>query len=268
LTGRTLSDLAVAYGPALLGQAAFARTGARFPLLIKLLDCAQWLSVQVHPNDEQAIGLEGPGHFGKTEAWHVLEAAPNARLIAGVKPGIGIENLAAAIGDDRILDHLYYRDVHAGDTVFMPAGTIHALGPGLLIYEVQQTSDITYRVYDWGRPQTGGRGLHIDKSIAVANPNADTPPLPPPTLADGDLATLVHCPYFQLDLAVSQTRPLAFDTLGEVFHALTVIEGCAEVVAGEDAVTLGRYETAVVPAACGSYQVRSLGGFRLLRASP
>ena len=266
--GHTLAELAAEYGSALLGQTAFARTGARFPLLIKLLDCAQWLSVQVHPNDEQAVALEGRGHFGKTEAWHVLDAAASAQLIAGVEPGLDAETLAAAIRDGRILDHLQYRQVGAGDTVFMPAGAIHALGPGLLIYEVQQTSDITYRVYDWGRPQTGGRVLHIDKSIAVANPGADTPLLPPPALGDGDLATLVHCPYFTLALAASQTRPLALDTGGEAFHALTVIEGCAKVVAGEDAVTLRPYETAVVPAASGAYEVRPLGGFRLLKASP
>lgn len=268
LAGRTLAEVTAAYGDALLGEKAMARTGARFPLLIKLLDCAQWLSVQVHPNDEQALALEGPGHFGKTEAWHVLDAAPNAQLIAGVEPGLDAETLAAAIRDGRILDHLPYRDVKVGDTVFMPAGAIHALGPGLLIYEVQQTSDWTYRVYDWGRPQTGGRVLHIDKSIAVANPDADTSLLPPPALGDGDLATLVRCPYFTLELAVSQTRSLALDTGGEAFHALTVIEGCAEVVAGEDTVTLRQYETAVVPAACGAYELRPVGGFRLLKTSP
>lgn len=268
LTGRTLAGLAAEFGPALLGQTAFARTGSRFPLLIKLLDCAQWLSVQVHPNDEQAVALEGPGQFGKTEAWHVLDAAANAQLIAGVKPGLDPETLAAAIRDGGILDHLQYRDVQASDTVFMPAGAIHALGPGLLIYEVQQTSDWTYRVYDWGRPQTGGRVLHIDKSIAVANPDASTPMLPPPELGDGDLATLVRCPYFTLELAVSQTRPLALDTGGQGFHALTVIEGCAEVVAGEEAVTLRQYQTAVVPAVCGAYELRPVAGFRLLKASP
>ena len=89
LAGKTLGEAAQEFGSALLGQKAVARTGMRFPLLIKLLDCAQWLSLQVHPNDEQALRLEGPGQFGKTEAWHVLEAQAGATLIAGVKPGTG-----------------------------------------------------------------------------------------------------------------------------------------------------------------------------------
>ncbi len=266
--GRRLAEIAGDYGAALLGETTMARTGARFPLLIKLLDCAQWLSVQVHPDDAQAAALEGPEHFGKTEAWHVLDAAPDARLIAGVQPGIETEALTAAIRGGGILEHLQYRNVQPGNTVFMPAGTIHALGPGLLIYEVQQTSDITYRVYDWDRLQTGGRVLHIDKSIAVANPNAISSVLPPPALGDGDRVLLTQCPYFTLELAASQTQSLALDTGGAVFHALTVIEGRAEIAAGDDVVVLRQFETAIVPAECGDYEVRPVGGFRLLKATP
>ncbi len=127
-----------------MGANTVAHTGTRFPLLIKILDCAQWLSLQVHPDDEAAERLEGPGYFGKTEAWHVLDAAPGAQLIAGMRPDTTAEALAAAIRDGTILDFVQYQDVRAGDTVFMPARTIHTLGPGLLIYEVQQTSDLTY----------------------------------------------------------------------------------------------------------------------------
>lgn len=267
LAGQTLAEVAADYGADLLGSAAVAHTGVRFPLLIKLLDCAQWLSVQVHPNDEQAVALEGPGHFGKTEAWHVLAAAPEARLIAGIKPGASRETLADAIRSGTILDWAYYRDVHTGDTVFMAAGTIHALGPGLLIYEVQQSSDLTYRVYDWGRPQTGGRVLHIDKSLAVSDPAAAAPITLPPRLGDGEAATLVRCPYFKLELLASQTRPMALDTAGQAFHGLTVIEGSAEVVFGDEVRTLNAFETAVMPAACGAYELRPLRGFRVLKAS-
>jgi mannose-6-phosphate isomerase len=174
--GRTLAEIAAERGADLVGRQAFERTGRRFPLLIKLLDCADWLSIQVHPNDEQAIQLEGSGQFGKTEAWHVLEAEEGAQLIAGVKPGTAAEELAQAIRSGNIEAYSQYHTVHAGDTIFMPAGLMHALGPGLLLYEVQQTSDLTYRVFDWNRPASAGRPLHIEQSVAVTNPQlADRP---------------------------------------------------------------------------------------------
>ncbi len=154
-----------------------------------------------------------------------------------------------------------------GDTVFMPARTIHALGPGLLIYEVQQTSDITYRVFDWNRPASPGRPLHIEKSLAVADPSASAPARPAPNLADGERAELAACPYFTLELIVGGERPIAGDTAGQTFHALTVIEGAAEVVARGGALRLNRFDSAVIPAACGAYEIRPVDGCRVLKAS-
>ena len=148
LSGLTLAEVAQEFGEDLLGEVPFRRTGNRFPLLIKLLDSAQWLSLQVHPNDEQARSLEGPNHFGKTEAWHIIDAARNAQLIAGMKPNTPSGPLAEAIRNETVADWVQYHTVHKGDSIFMPPGTLHALGPGLLLYEVQQTSDLTYRVYD------------------------------------------------------------------------------------------------------------------------
>jgi mannose-6-phosphate isomerase len=265
--GRTLAEAAAQDAIGLLGAHTVTRTGARFPLLIKILDCAQWLSLQVHPDDAAAERLEGPGCFGKTEAWHVLDAAPDAQLIAGMRPGTTAEALAAAIRDGTILDFVQYQAVQAGDTVFMPARTIHALGPGLLIYEVQQTSDLTYRVFDWNRPATPGRVLHIEKSLAVADPSAAAPARPAPALVAGEEAELVACPYFTLDLIVGREQAIAGDTAGQTFHALTVIEGAAEVVARDGALRLNRFDSAVIPAACGAYEIRPLDGCRVLKAS-
>ena len=157
LHGQTLAEAAQQLGADLLGQKTVSRTGTRFPLLIKILDCNDWLSVQVHPNDEQARQMEGPDQFGKTEAWHILEAVDGAQLIAGVKEGTTAEALAAAIRNGTIIDRVQYHAAHTGDTIFMPAGTLHALGPGFLVYEVQQTSNITYRIFDWNRPASAGR---------------------------------------------------------------------------------------------------------------
>ena len=190
LAGKTLSEVANEFGSALLGERTIRRSGTRFPLLIKLLDCAQWLSLQVHPNDKQAIELEGPDQFGKTEAWHVLDSRPGAKLIAGLKPGTDSAELAEAIRKGTITEFVQYAAVSPGDTVFVPAGTLHALGPDLLIYEVQQTSDLTYRVYDWGRPQTETRRLHIEKSIRVTRPDLAAPVVPLPTHGDGTRVVL------------------------------------------------------------------------------
>jgi mannose-6-phosphate isomerase len=265
--GRTLESLAEEFGAELLGHRAVEQTGKRFPLLVKLLDCAQWLSLQVHPNDEQARQLEGEGFFGKTEAWQVLEAAPGAELIAGIRPGVSAEALAEAIQAGTLLDLVQKAEVVAGQTIFMNPGTIHALGPGLLIYEVQQTSDLTYRVYDWGRPQTETRKLHLDKALAVSRHDLVGPVRDLPPLADGETGLLTSCQYFSLEMLVAEEKTVALATGGESFHALTVIEGRAKVLAGGWAETLERFETLLIPAGLGAYQVQPLGGCRVLKAS-
>jgi mannose-6-phosphate isomerase len=263
---RTLAELAVEFGVELLGRRAVEQTGARFPVLVKLLDCAQWLSLQVHPNDEQAVALEGPGLFGKTEAWQVLESVPGSELIAGMKPGVSAESLAESIRNGTILDTVQMLKVKAGDTVFMSPGTIHALGPGLLIYEIQQTSDLTYRVYDWGRPQTETRKLHIDKALAVSRPDAAGSVQPEPVLADGEIRILSQCQYFSLELILAKEKMVSLNTLGESFHALTLIEGQAKVVVGGESQLLQRFETVLVPAACGAYRIEPVEGCRVLKA--
>lgn len=148
LTGKTLTEASMLAGAGLLGQKTVTQTGARFPLLIKLLDCAQWLSLQVHPDDELAVRLEGPGQFGKAEAWHFIETAPGAEILCGLKPGTDCQVLEESIRQHTILQQTQHLQAKAGDSIFIHPRMIHALGPGLLVYEVQQTSDWTYRV--WG----------------------------------------------------------------------------------------------------------------------
>jgi len=211
LQGQTLTEAAQQLGADLLGQDVVRRTGTRFPLLIKILDCNNWLSVQVHPNDEQARQLEGLDQFGKTEAWHILDAADGAQLIAGVKDGTTAAALAAAIRNGTIIDHVQYHAAHTGESIFMPAGTLHALGPGFLVYEVQQTSNITYRIFDWNRPASAGRALHIEQSVAVTNPQGTGHVQPALELQHDDQRLLVQCPYFTLDLLTAQLQPLMLD---------------------------------------------------------
>ncbi len=278
LAGRTLSEAAAEYGPALLGKRVVDRTGgqwaggsqpptARFPLLVKLLDCAQWLSLQVHPNDEQAVRLEGPGHFGKTEAWHILEAGPGAEILCGFQPGAAQANWQQAVRDGSILNYTRRMPVHTGETVFIRPGTLHALGPGLLVYEVQQTSDITYRVFDWNRPAAAGRKLHIDQSLAVLDPSAGGEAVPPPPFVDGAAQQLIACPYFTLSLLTTEHAPLSLDPAGQTFHTLTVIEGQVELLGQGWQQTFDRFETAVIPAGSGAYQVHPLHHAKVLKSS-
>lgn len=265
--GLTLAELATQYGAALLGEKAFRKTGARFPLLVKLLDCAQWLSIQVHPDDQQAVSMEGPGHFGKTEAWHTLAADPGSRIVAGVQPGVTPLALAQAVRDGTIEGLAHYLSLQSGDTVLMHPGTLHALGPGLLIYEVQQTSDLTYRVYDWGRPVSEKRMLHIQQSLAVARHDAHPELIPLPALQDGGEQVLCTSAYFTLSILSAVTQPVPLDTRGESFHALTLIDGRARLVAGTQSLELARFDTLLIPAATRSYRLEPLGAFRALKST-
>jgi mannose-6-phosphate isomerase len=266
--GRTVAELTDEYGEQLLGREVFETYGSRFPLLVKLLDCADWLSVQVHPDDEQAERLVGPGEFGKSEAWHFIEAEPCATIYAGIRTGTSREELEEAIRDGRVLEVAERLEVRAGETVYIPAGTLHALGPGLLLYEVQQSSDTTYRVYDWDRPASAGRKLHVEESVAVTDPRKGAVVHPAPELRGTAAAAALVCPYFKLDVVRLGLEAFGGDTRGETFHLLTLTEGGVELSCDGEAVRLSRYETALVAGGAGAYHARAdRNGARLLRAS-
>jgi mannose-6-phosphate isomerase len=257
LAGRTLADLAAENGPALLGTSVFARFGGRFPLLAKILDCAEWLSIQVHPNDEQARRMVGAAAFGKTEAWYFLEAAPDARILMGVKSGTTAAALESAIREGRIIEFMREVHVRTGQAMLIPAGTLHALGPGLLLYEIQENSDTTYRAYDWGRPQAEGRKLHIEESVQVAT-TAGPGDLVTPTLAGtAAIARALECEHFQVDLVRAGATPLALDTKGVAFHIVTAVDGSAAVETATESVALKRFQTVLVAGAAGAYRIRA-----------
>ncbi|RMG81944.1 MAG: mannose-6-phosphate isomerase, partial [Chloroflexi bacterium] len=243
------------YGAALAGEGNNPDEG--FPLLAKLLDASDWLSVQVHPNDEQARQLEGDPR-GKTEAWVILAAEPGAKLVIGVKPGTTREQLAQAIRDGCLEELLIFADVKAGDVVYLAANTIHAIGPGLLIYEIQQSSDVTYRLYDWNRLGLDGkpRELHIEKGTQVSNVET----LPPITHIDAerDQAIIVEGEYFRTARHRLSGAPQSIQTQGR-FHALTCVEGEAVLTAGDTTLNLSIGRTALVPAAVTSYSLSGDG---------
>ena len=265
--GLTLRAAVAEHDAELLGQHA-AGCGGRFPLLIKLLDTADWLSVQVHPDDEQARQLEGPDGCGKAEAWHIIAADESAALINGVHAGTRQEALVAAIRDGSLLDLVERRRPRAGETYMLEPGTVHALGPGLLLYEVQQPSDITYRVFDWDRPAREGRALHIEQSAAVARADRSATPLTPAVPGDGERAPLLRTPWFNLDLITSARHPLDIGTQGGV-QVLTAIEGTAMLRGEGWRYPLPPLMSAVVPAGCGAYRLGGQDGpCRVLLAAP
>lgn len=242
LEGRSLAELVKAYGAALIGEGCNPDEG--MPLLVKLLDAADWLSVQVHPNDEQAKALEGDPR-GKTEAWIILVTEPNAKLVIGIESGTSSEAMADAIRKGSLEDLLVYATVQAGDVLYMPANTVHAIGPGILLYEVQQSSDVTYRLYDWNRTGLDGkpRQLHIEKGVQVSN--LDT--LPDVTHPEGEL--LVDGEYFQT-WRYQGANTVTLNTNGK-FHSITCVDGQAT-IQGE---MLNKGQTLLIPANYGEYSI-------------
>jgi len=200
--GTTLRQLMEEDPQRIVGRAA--TSNGRFPLLLKFIHARYPLSVQVHPNDIKARELEGPEAVGKTEAWVVVEAAPSSRLYTGLNAGVTPDRLRKAIQTGKVDDVLYTHEALSGDCVFLRAGTVHAIGAGVLLFELQQSSDLTYRLYDWGRvdPKTGKpRELHVEKALASVDFSAG--PCRPESLTDEGhgrvhRARLVECPYFTL----------------------------------------------------------------------
>lgn len=158
-----------------------------YPLLVKVIQANESLSIQVHPDDEWAVKLEGAGNRGKTECWYILSAEPGAKLVYGIKEGYSNEVLSKAITDKNLEQYLELVEVKAGDFVFIPAGTVHAIGGGIRLMEVQQSCDLTYRLYDWGRD----REVHIEKGLAVIKREDMIPVAPFPGHFE--------CKYFEMD---------------------------------------------------------------------
>jgi mannose-6-phosphate isomerase len=263
LAGATLGQLVREQGDALLGRHA---PHGSFPLLLKLLDCNRTLSVQVHPNDAQAAELDPPDR-GKTEAWVVLAADPGSRIYAGLKPGVTREDVAAALERGQCAALLHEFEPGICDCVFIPAGTVHALGAGLVIAEIQQSSDTTFRLFDWNRVDASGkpRPLHVAESLAVIDfERGPVAPQQPQPTGDPRRERLVACDKFVLD-RVTLNAPA---TIGgdDRCHVVTVVEGAATAGGDPLAAPLARGDSALAPAAAGPVEITPRGGTVLLDA--
>ena len=257
--GRTLASI-VADDPAgFLGPDGVAAADGRFPLLVKILDTADWLSLQVHPDDATALALEGPGAVGKTESWYVLDADAGAEILLGVEPGVPEDRVRAAVrdGDLHVLAHRVR--VRPGDVVLVRAGLLHAIGPGVLLCELQQPSDLTYRVSDWGRPASAGRRLHVDESLASLRPTAAAHPVPT-RLEPDDRLTAIACEKFVGDLVAVASSRETIVTGGRSVHVVTVVQGSLVVEAAGVSVPAGCFTSVVVPASVDAYDIVPAGG--------
>jgi mannose-6-phosphate isomerase len=265
LAGRSLRELMNGNAARIVGQ--HAARHHRFPLLLKFIDAQQPLSVQVHPHDRHT-DLVPPGEQGKTEAWVVLHADPGSRIYAGLRQGVGPDDLRQAVAEQTLEDCLHWFTPRAGDCVFIPAGTVHALGAGVVIFEVQQTSDITFRLHDWNRVDARTRRpreLHIEQSFACTDFGGG-PRLPAVPVLEATAPVrrerLTACEYFHL-WRLQGEQPFTAGKEGAC-RILVCIEGRAEVRHDGEIYPIGKGDVLLLPAEVGACACRPLGGAMLL----
>jgi len=255
--GRTLGEIASQYKRGLVGSAAVYED--RFPLLVKFLFTAEKLSVQVHPDDARAQSLGEP--CGKTECWYVLDAKPDAQLALGLKPGVSIAEFESSIRDNRAEELLNWINVHAGDMLYVAAGTVHTIGGGVVLLETQQTSDITYRLYDYGRP----RELHIKEGIAAIKLDSRAGKVVRQSSDDPDV--LVRSPFFQVE-KLKLREPLDARVTPQSPHIVVAIYGAGVLESpGMEPVGFAKGEAVVVPACVPHYSVRPQWDLEIMRMS-
>lgn len=257
LRGRPLGELCREYGRELVGEAA--GDAHRFPLLIKFLFPRAKLSVQVHPDDDRAQRLGQS--CGKTECWYVLAAEPGAQVGLGLKPGTTRAALRQAIEETRAEHLLNWIEVHAGELIYVDAGTVHAIGPGSILVETQQNSDTTFRLYDYGRP----RPLHIEDGLAATKERTNAGKVK--IAGTNGHMRLVESPCFVVEkFKAKAPHAFAADVRGSA-QVLVALEGCGVVECeGAGPVSFARGEAVVVPAAVAGYSVRPQWELEFLRA--
>lgn len=245
--GKTINEIINKCGSDILGTKAEGYD--KFPMLIKLIDAASPLSIQVHPSDKNAKELQADG--GKTEMWIITDCEPGAFLYLGVKKKLSNEQFRDAILDGSITEYLNKVPVKKGDTFFISAGTIHAIGAGITICEIQQTSDTTYRLYDYKRKDKDGneRELHIEKGMIASNLEPIDDFYEKGYMIGNELR-LVSCPWFNVGrIEVDGSAEITVD--GESFAALTVTDGSGEISDGEEKIAVFKGDTVFVPANTG-----------------
>lgn len=260
-TGKTMRQYFADRGSAVIG---LSYDGGDFPLLVKLIDARDKLSVQVHPDDAYAKRVENDR--GKTEMWYIVEADEGAEIIYGLKDGMSAEQFRTAVREGKLADTMRHCPVHAGETYFIPSGMLHAIGAGILIAEIQQNCDLTYRVYDYERRGADGslRELHVDKALDVTVPftEDEVNAIRYECGAAGE-QTLAHCRYFKTDkLDIHGSRTLTVDATSFVF--VLCLEGEGSIFYNGEMHSVRRGDGYYLPAGMGDLRLE--GNMVLLAA--
>jgi mannose-6-phosphate isomerase len=266
LAGRTLQDLLRELGSRLSGNGQ--PVPAAFPLLVKIIDARDRLSLQVHPDEVSAPILRAEP---KTEMWYVLDAAPGAQVLAGLQPGVSREQFASGLHTQTVEGLIRSIPVTPGMSIFIPGGLVHAIGAGCLLLEVQQNSNTTYRVWDWGRVGDDGkpRPIHVDQALQTIRWDglqpglACAPPQTPPH-THGTPVRLVDCPFFQIE-SWDMTRETRAANDGGSFHLIFVASGTVTIAGQGETVICKPGRTCLLPAALASYTIRPESASRLIR---
>lgn len=257
LKGNNLEEIIEVYMGELVGEENFEKYGLEFPLLVKYLDCNDKLSVQVHPNDE--LAEERHNSFGKTEAWYVVDCKPGAAIYLGFKNlELTREEYIAAVAESRLEELLNRVEVKPGDVFFIPAGTVHALGAGIEVVEVQQTSDVTYRIYDWDRVDASGKGRELHTALAVdaIDFEADAELLHRNyELTKGGAATVIESSYFTMTLHDVDGEKLLDRASLDSFIIYIALNGSAQVIADGVEESLEEGEVMLIPAEVSEIEI-------------
>ncbi|MBF2707618.1 type I phosphomannose isomerase catalytic subunit [Flavobacterium soyangense] len=251
LAGKSLNELIDSYPEDILGTDVYKRFGKQFPLLFKYLDAREDLSIQVHPNDE--LAKKRHNSFGKTEMWYVLQADENARIIVGFKENSNANEYVENLKNKTLLTILDEVKVKKGDVFFLETGTVHAIGAGLVIAEIQQTSDITYRLYDFERVDSQGnsRELHVDLALEAINYNKiDTEKSYNTTLNQSN--TVVNCPYFTTNFLPLDGK-VEVNKTGNTFTVYMCVEGNFEIECNNTKFQYKKGDTILIPASLKAF---------------
>ena len=266
LAGKTINGLIAEYGEKLIGKANYGKTGTEFPLLVKFIDACQDLSIQVHPDDALAAARH-VGSNGKTEMWYVVEADKGAHLIPGLARSITSEEYKARVADNTITDVLLDCAISPGDVFFLPAGRIHSIGAGSFIVEIQQTSDVTYRIYDFGRLGLDGkpRELHTDLAMDAIDYTVQDDYRTHYEKKKNEETALVSCKYFTASL-IEADRPYVKDLSGlDSFLIIVCTGGQGEITDNEgNRESLRQGETILIPASTKSVEFIPEGSLTVL----
>ena len=266
LSGESLADLLEQYKGELVGDKVYAHFGNIFPLLVKFIDANEDLSIQVHPDDK--LAKERHNSFGKTEMWYVIEADPGSTLIAGFNKELTQDEYLKTFNSGHLTDVLNKEDVQAGDVFFLPAGRVHTIGKGVLIAEIQQTSDITYRIYDFDRVDDKGnkRELHVEEALAAIDykhyPEYKTNYTP----AKDETVHLVSCPYFTTNLLDFNTGVVKDYSSLDSFVIHVCIEGSYEIKYNNEIYPVKMGECILLPKAIHHVELFTEKGFKILES--